>query len=196
MNHLTDIELLTRIEMTRTAIAEMDANRVVLETDFARYLDELTDRYHPLVNDPDNRYRLSDLVETTRSAIGETNMNLESLGQDLNRYLDELMRRKKKDDPMERYTGKLERIYNFILDFTCSAMPKKTASYRFVSVPAYRSPEGAPRTDPLEYQIDEENDVHMTVTFYVSTDELHYFITSWWQRKFKNLAYVGFYPTK
>ena len=50
------------------------------------------------------------------------------------------------------------------------------------------------RPDPLEYQINEENDIHMTVTFYVSTERLQEFITKWWQRKFKNLAYVGFYP--
>jgi hypothetical protein len=50
------------------------------------------------------------------------------------------------------------------------------------------------RVDPLEYQVNEENDVHMTVVFFVSTDRLREFITKWWQRKFKNLVYVQYNP--
>jgi hypothetical protein len=73
-------------------------------------------------------------------------------------------------------------------------MPKKTASYRFVPVPTYREACGMARVDPLEYQVNEENDVHMTVVFFVSTDRLREFITKWWQRKFKNLVYVQYNP--
>jgi hypothetical protein len=147
MNHLTDMELLARIDMTRSAIAEAETNLAELNLDFGRYLRELRRR-----------------------------------GSEWN--------------SMDSYRPKLKRLYEFILAFTCSSMPKKTASYRFVSVPPYKGPTGLPRPDPLEYQLNEENDVHMTVTFFVSTDELRRFVTAWWQRKFRDLNYIQFHPAE
>jgi hypothetical protein len=132
-------------------------------------------------------------IDMTRVAIEESETNLSNLKEDYDKLLGQFAARKGVEG-FVRYRGKLERLYNFVTDFTCSAMPKKTASYRFVPVPTYREPCGMARPDPLEYQINEENDIHMTVTFYVSTERLQEFITKWWQRKFKNLAYVGFYP--
>lgn len=132
-------------------------------------------------------------IDMTRIAIEESETNLSNLKEDYDKLLSQFAARKGVEG-FVRYRGKLERLYNFITDFTCSAMPKKTASYRFVPVPTYREPCGIARPDPLEYQLNEENDIHMTVTFYVSTERLQEFITKWWQRKFKNLAYVGFYP--
>jgi hypothetical protein len=144
MTDLTDIELLTRIDLTRSAIAETERNLVGLKADYDKLLEQFAAR--------------------------------------------------KGVEGFARYRGKLERLYNFVTDFTCSAMPKKTASYRFVPVATYREACGMARPDPLEYRIDEENDVHMTVTFFVSSERLQAFITKWWQRKFKNLAYVQFNP--
>ncbi len=97
---------------------------------------------------------------------------------------------------MYRYRGKINRLLEFVLNFTCSSMPKNTASYRFVSVPPYANPAGAPRPDPLEYQVNEENETHMTVTFFVSTDELRAFVTRAWQKKFRDLRFIGFHPTE
>jgi hypothetical protein len=149
MADLTDMELLARIDMTRSAILEMEGNMVSLKEDLTRYLDALT----------------------ARKGVGTAG-----------------------NENLHAYKPKLDRLYNYITDFTCSEMPKKTASYRFVSVPTYREACGMARPDPLEYRIDEENNVHMTITFYVSTDRIRNFLTKWWQMKFKNLAYVGFYP--
>ncbi len=132
-------------------------------------------------------------IEMNRSAIAETETNLVNLKEDYDRLLAEFAARKGVEG-FVRYRAKLERLYNFITDFTCSSMPKKTASYRFVPVPTYREPSGMARPDPLEYRVDEENDVHMTVTFFVSSDRLREFITKWWQRKFKNLVYVQYNP--
>lgn len=144
MSDLTDMELLARIEMTRTAIAETESNLVNLKEDYDKLLSQFAAR--------------------------------------------------KGVEGFVRYRGKLERLYNFITDFTCSSMPKKTASYRFVPVPTYREACGMARPDPLEYRVDEENDVHMTVTFFVSSKRLREFITKWWKRKFKNLAYIQYNP--
>lgn len=144
MADLTDMELLTRIEMTHAAIVESESNLVNLKEDHARLLEQFAAR--------------------------------------------------KGVDSLTRYRGKLERLYNFIVDFTCSQMPKKTASYRFVPVPTYREASGMARVDPLEYRIDEENDIHMTVTFYVSTDKLREFVTKWWQHRFKNLTWIQLHP--
>ncbi len=132
-------------------------------------------------------------IDMTRTAIEESETNLSNLKEDYDKLLSQFAARKGVEG-FVRYRGKLERLYNFITDFTCSAMPKKTASYRFVRVPTYREPCGMARVDPLEYQLNEENDVHMTVTFFVASDRLREFITKWWQRKFKNLAYVRFNP--
>ena len=132
-------------------------------------------------------------IEMTHNAIAEAETNLASLKEDHARLLRQFAARKGVDS-MTHYRGKLERLYNFITDFTCSRMPKKTASYRFVPVPAYLDASGTARVDPLEYRVDEENDIHMTVTFYVSTDKLREFVTKWWQHRFKNLAYIQFYP--
>ena len=132
-------------------------------------------------------------IDMTRVAIEETESNLVNLKEDYDNLLKQFAARKGVEG-FVRYRGKLERLYTFITDFTCSAMPKKTASYRFVPVPAYSDPAGNPRVDPLEYQLNEENDVHMTVTFFVSSDRLQEFIIKWWHRKFKNLAYVQYNP--
>jgi len=132
-------------------------------------------------------------IDMTRAAIEESETNLSNLKEDYDKLLSQFAARKGVEG-FVRYRGKLERLYNFITDFTCSSMPKKTASYRFVRVPTYREPSGMARVDPLEYRIDEENDVHMTVTFFVASDRLRDFIIKWWQRKFKNLAYVRFNP--
>ena len=132
-------------------------------------------------------------IDMTRAAIEESEANLVNLKEDYDKLLAEFAARKGVEG-FVRYRGKLERLYNFITDFTCSSMPKKTASYRFVPVPTYREPSGMARPDPLEYRVDEENDVHMTVTFFVSSDRLRDFIIKWWHRKFKNLAYVQYNP--
>jgi len=134
-------------------------------------------------------------IEMTHSAIVEAESNLANLKEDHARLLKQFAARKGVDS-LTRYRGKLERLYNFVTDFTCSSMPKKTASYRFVPVPTYRDVSGTARVDPLEYRVDEENDVHMTVTFFVSTDTLREFITKWWQYRFKNLAYIQFHPDR
>lgn len=193
MNHLTDMELLSRIELTLSAIHEMETNIDSLNTDFTRYLNELTD---PATSDENDRYRLAYLVERTRKAISEETEALNNLNRDLERYNAEIEARKNppKVDPMDRYRGKLERLTNYVLNFVCSGMPKKTASYRFIRVPTYREACGMARVDPLEYRIDEENDQHMIVTFFVSSNKLRKFIIHKWQQKFKDLAYVEFDP--
>ncbi len=134
-------------------------------------------------------------IDMTRSAIAEMETNLVNLNVDLGSYIRELRQRESECIPMDSYRPKLKRLYEFILAFACSSMPKKTASYRFMSVPPYKGPTGLPRPDPLEYQLNEENDVHMTVTFYVSTDEIRRYVTASWQKKFRDLNYIGFHPT-
>ena len=134
-------------------------------------------------------------IDLTRSALTEAETNVAIKKMDLEKLLAQLASREsKKENNLVRHMPKLTRIYNFILDFTNSAIPKKTASYRFVPVPQYRDPCGMSRPDPLEYRIDEENDIHITVTFFVSNDRLRNFVKGWWQTKFKNLAYVTHYP--
>jgi len=133
-------------------------------------------------------------IEMTHAAIAEMESNLVNLKEDYARYLDELAVRKGASRVEDFYEGKLERLYKFIIDFTCSSMPKKTASYRFVPVPTYRDSSGIPRSDPLEYRIDEENNSHMTITFFVSTDRIRESLIRWWQVKFKNLTWIQFRP--
>ena len=135
-------------------------------------------------------------IDMTRSALTEAETNVAIMKSDLDKLLAQLATREseKKKSNLAHHKVKLNRIYNFVLDFTSSRIPKKTASYRFLRVPPYREACGMPRPDPLEYRIDEENDIHITVTFFVSNDRLRNFVKGWWQTKFKNLAYVTHYP--
>jgi len=73
---------------------------------------------------------------------------------------------------------------------------KNSASYRFVDVPPYKDESGAPRADPLEYRIDEENDRHMTITFYVSSEEVRHYVTRWWKQVFRDCPAVAYYPSE
>ena len=134
-------------------------------------------------------------IDMTRSALTAAETTVAVMKSDLDKLLAQLATREsEKKSNFAHHTGKLKRIYNFVLDFTSSRIPKKTASYRFVPVPPYREACGMPRPDPLEYRIDEEGDEHMTVTCYGSSDRLRDVGKGWWQTKFKNLAYIGFYP--
>jgi hypothetical protein len=191
MNRLTDMELLARIGLCQTAIAEMETNLASVGADYTRYLDELTDRTRP--TDEADSYRLKYLVEKTRRDSEEENQKIIRQTTMLEAAKAELEARR---DPMYRYRGKINRLLEFVLNFTCSSMPKNTATYRFDTVPPYSNPAGAPRPDPLEYQVNEENETHMTVTFFVSTEELRAFVTRAWQKKFRDLKFIGFHPTE
>jgi hypothetical protein len=132
-------------------------------------------------------------IDMTRAAITESETNLEALRMDLNKLLTQLATRESEDlNNPKRHLPKLRRLYNFILDFTCSRMPKKTASYRFVPVPTYREACGMAKPDPLEFRIDED-DEHMSITFFVSNDRLRNFVENWWQKKFRNMPFIAFY---
>ena len=135
-------------------------------------------------------------IDLARSALTEAETNVAIKKMDLDKLLTQLATREgeKKKSNLAHHMPKLTRIHNFILEFTSTQIPKKTASYRFVPVPQYREACGLARPDPLEYRIDEENDIHVTVTFFVSNDRLRNFVKGWWQTKFKNLAYVTHYP--
>jgi hypothetical protein len=193
MNHLTDMELLARIDLCRSAIIEMETNMAEMNAEFGRYLEELADRTRP--TDEADRYRLKYLVEKSRKACEQENQKLIRYSTMLDAALAELEARKN-PDPMALHRGKIDRLLNFVLNFACSSMPKNTATYRFVLVPPYKGPTGLPRPDPLEYQVNEENGIHMTVTFYVSTEELRRFVTAAWQKKFRDLNYIGFHPAE
>jgi hypothetical protein len=136
---------------------------------------------------------LNNRLEMTRASIDEAENNLMTLREDHTRLLAEVGRRATADK-MEVYMVKLRRIYAHINAFTYSSMPKKTASYRFVDVPVYRDAAGKTRKDPLEYRIDEENDTHMIITFYVASDELRAYITRWWKYVFEGCAFISYYP--
>lgn len=134
-------------------------------------------------------------IDLTRSALAEAETNVAIKKMDLDKLLTQLATREgEKKNNLAHHLPKLARLHNFILEFTSSAIPKRTASYRFVPVPQYREACGMARPDPLEYRIDEENDTHMTITFFVSNNRLRNFVKGWWQTKFKNLAYIAFYP--